>query len=301
MSALVTLGEGLGILRTVGTGSIAQLGTLAVSTGGAEGNVAIGAARLGTTARWLGRVGDDGLGRRVVRELRAEGVHVTAIVDASAATGALIKETPQQGRTRVTHLRTASAGSRLTVDDLRMLALEAGDVLHLTGITPALSETSRDAVFRALDLADAAGATISYDVNHRRGLWSEATAAPVHRAIAHRAQVVFAGEDELPLLGTDPTVFPEFLLKRGEHGATAYLDGATHDVAAVPVTVVDTVGAGDAFVAGYLSARLAGASVTERLELAVFCGARACTEDGDWEGAPYANDLQHRQDDPVQR
>jgi 2-dehydro-3-deoxygluconokinase len=304
MPALVTFGEGLGILRTRGVGSVAQLGTLVVSTGGSEGNVAIGASRLGTPVRWLGRIGADGLGRRVARELRAEGVQVIDIVDPSAPTGALIKESPAPGRTRVTHLRAGSAGSRLNADDMLMLALEPGDILHVTGITAALSDSARAALLRALDLADEAGATISYDVNHRRGLWSDADAAPVHRSLAERAAIVFAGEEELPLIGGDPTAFPhpcEVIVKRGERGATAYISGATHEVAAVPVAVVDTVGAGDAFVAGYLSARLADAPIAQRLELAAFCGAQACTAEGDWEGAPFAGDLHRQQGDPVSR
>lgn len=139
---VVTLGEALGVLRTASLGSLAQLDTLAVGTGGAEGNVAVGLARLGTPVTWLGRVGDDGLGRRVARELRAEGVDVVAIVDGGAPTGLLLKETPVPGRTLVTYHRAGSAGSRLEPADLDGLDLAAGDILHLTGITPALDRKS---------------------------------------------------------------------------------------------------------------------------------------------------------------
>ncbi|AYF98390.1 sugar kinase [Protaetiibacter intestinalis] len=301
---LVTLGEALGVLRTPGIGTLARLDTLTVGTGGAEGNVAIGAARLGAAVTWIGRVGDDGLGQRILRELRAEGVEVRAAVD-TAATGLLLKETPTPGRTRVTYHRAGSAGSRLSPADLDGLALGAHDILHLTGITPALSVSAAAAVRHAAELARAAGATVSYDVNHRAALWAPAEAVPVHRELVALADIVFAGDDEARLvLGSDsrdPEVLArglaalgprEAVVKLGEAGAVALVDGRLLRRDAIPVpTVVDTVGAGDAFVAGYLAERLAGAPPEERLALAVATGAAACLHPGDWEGAPTRAEL----------
>ena len=289
------------MLRTTELGSLAQLSQLAVGTGGAEGNVAIGLARLGVPVTWLGRVGDDGLGRRVTRELRAEGVDVVAIVDEDAATGLLLKESPQPGTTLVTYHRTGSAGSRLTPGDLAALPLEQGDVLHLTGVTPALSASARDTVFAALDLADAVGATISYDVNQRSKLWSAAEAAPVHQAIAARADLLFASEDELPLLGG--VTAAEFVVTRGAGGASTVRDGQRTEQAAITLqTVVDTVGAGDAFVAGYLAELVAASPIAQRLLTAVQTGAAACLHPGDWEGAATrANLARTATADPVHR
>nr|WP_155842993.1 sugar kinase [Agromyces luteolus] len=313
----MTLGEGLGVLRTRGLGSLAHESDLVVGTGGAEGNVAIGLARLGAPVTWLGRVGDDGLGTRVVRELRAEGVHVVAPVDA-AATGLLIKETPTPGRTAVTYHRAGSAGSRLSPGDLDLVDVGAFDLLHVTGITPALSSTARDAIDTAVDLARAAGVPVSFDVNHRSSLWPDtAAASAAYRSIATRAGLVFAGVDEAELVigqvGADASPADlaraiaelgpaEVVVKLGEQGAIALVDGEAHERTAVPVTVVDTVGAGDAFVAGYLAARLAGEGVDGRLDLAVRTGAAACTHPGDWEGFPTRRDLERRLgDDPVSR
>ncbi|RXZ46127.1 PfkB family carbohydrate kinase, partial [Agromyces binzhouensis] len=142
-----------------------------------------------------------------------------------------------------------------------------------------------------------------------------ADAAAVHRSLAARADLVFAGFDEAELLtglagataddlaraiaGLGPA---EVVVKLGEDGAIAFADGAAHERAAVPVTVVDTVGAGDAFVAGYLAARLAGQDVDGRLALGVRTGAAACTHPGDWEGFPTHRDLERDLGaDPVQR
>lgn len=301
---VVTFGEALGVLRTDQIGSLAHLGTLTVGTGGAEANVAIGLARLETAVTWLGRVGDDGLGRRVARELRAEGVEVVAIVDDEAPSGLLLKEAPSPGRTVITYHRGASAGSHLVPADLDALDLAAGDILHLTGITPALSASASDAVDRALDLADAAGATISYDVNHRSRLWGDRDAAATHRRIAARAQLVFAGEEEAELLapgGGGPSRWAaaiaalgptEVVIKRGAAGALALVDGTALTRQAVSIDlVVDTVGAGDAFVAGYLAERLAGRDLEIRLETALRAGAAACQHPGDWEGAPTRAEL----------
>ncbi|GGI44042.1 2-dehydro-3-deoxygluconokinase [Agromyces flavus] len=313
---VLTIGEGLGVLRTRGFGSLAHEPDLVVGTGGAEGNVAIGLARLGTPVTWLGRVGDDGLGTRVVRELRAEGVAVVAPVDPAAATGLLIKESPSPGRTVVTYHRAGSAGSRLSPSDLEPVDLEGFDLLHVTGITPALSASARAAIDAAVDGARAAGVRVSFDVNHRRSLWPDAAAAAeCYRSLASRADLVFAGDEEAALVtgladaapaalaraiaGLGPT---EVVVKLGDRGALALGDGAVAERPAVPVGVVDTVGAGDAFVAGYLAARLAGEPVAARLDLAVRTGAAACTHPGDWEGFPTRRDLDRRPgQDPVAR
>ncbi|GAA1059969.1 sugar kinase [Agromyces bracchium] len=314
---MLTLGEGLGVLRTRGLGTLAHESDLVVGTGGAEGNVAIGLARLGAPVTWLGRVGDDGLGTRVVRELRAEGVTVIAPTDA-AATGLLIKETPAPGRTAVTYHRAGSAGSRLSPADLDLVDVGDFDLLHVTGITPALSATTHEAIDAVVDLARAAGVPVSFDVNHRSTLWGDpAAASAAYRSIAARADLVFAGVDEAELVtgraGTDASPADlaraiaelgpvEVVVKLGEAGAIALVDGEVHERAAVPVTVVDTVGAGDAFVAGYLAARLAGEDDDARLDLAVRTGAAACTHPGDWEGFPTRRELERRLgDDPVSR
>lgn len=301
---IVTLGEALGVLRTREVGTLAVLSELAFGTGGAEANVAIGASRLGAAAVYIGRVGADSVGQRIARELRAEGVDARLTVDHDAATGMLIKESPRPGQTDVTFYRTGSAGSRISPADLEALELRSEDILHVTGILPALSQSGRATLERALDLADAAGATISFDVNHRSKMWTNAEAAPVYRATAKRAAIVFAGEDEALLLGDLASLgIAEFVLKRGERGAATTIKGQTFSVDAVRITPVDTVGAGDAFVAGYLAARLEGATVPERLELAAHCGALACLHPGDWEGGPTRAEIAAfaSRADPVRR
>jgi 2-dehydro-3-deoxygluconokinase len=313
MKPVVTLGETMGLFRAGSVGSLAQVSDFVLGIGGAESNVAIALSRLGTPARWVGRVGDDSIGRRVLRELRAEGLDVRGIIDPSAATGVMIKEQRTNDSTRVQYYRSESAGSRLAVDDLAEADIQNAALLHVTGITPALSVSATQAILEAISLAREAGVPVSFDVNHRSSLWAT-DPAPLYREIASRADIVFAGEDEARLLFpgvTAPDALAEsiaglgpgqVIIKRGEAGCSALIEGARYARAAIVVRAVDTVGAGDAFVAGYLAELLAELPVEERLTTAVTLGAFACLNPGDWEGFPRRDELTLLSaSEPVQR
>lgn len=300
--AVVTLGETMGLMRAASVGSLEHVSDFRLHIGGAESNVAIGVARLGRPAVWMGRVGDDGIGRRVLRELRGEGVTLHATVDETARTGLMLKETPRAGSTRVLYYRAGSAGSRLNAADLDLAAIASAGVLHVTGITLALSESAEHAVHAAIDAAVAAGIPVSFDVNHRPSLWGARDAAPVYRRVAERAEIVFAGEEEAELLvgpGTPEQLAAavaalgpaQAIIKLGDRGCVASIDGETLAAAAEPITPLDTVGAGDAFVAGYLVALLDGLPAPDRLQLGTRCGAFACLGPGDWESLPRRADL----------
>ncbi|MFD1660644.1 sugar kinase [Streptomyces caeni] len=301
---LVTLGETMGLLTTTGEGPLRHQRTLELGTGGAESNVAIGAARLGAPAAWIGRVGDDEIGRLVLASLRAEGVDTSAVrEDAGAPTGLMLKTRRTAVDRRVTYYRRGSAGSRLSPEDVGESLVLGAAVLHVTGITPALSASARDAVEYAVRLARENGVPVSLDVNYRATLWSRHEARSCLVPLARQADVLFAGEDEAALLGAcgDHAALAtglarlgpsEVVVKRGPHGAYALADGVAHATAAIPTTVIDPVGAGDAFVAGYLAERIAGAPMARRLRTAAICGAAACAVRGDWEGAPERSELE---------
>jgi 2-dehydro-3-deoxygluconokinase len=288
---------------------VAELGRLetassaALRTGGAEGNVAIGLARLGIQVQWLGRVGDDAAGRRVVRDLRAEGVTVSEVVDPAMPTGLMVKERPSAGETSVVYYRAGSAGSLLCEADVDRLDIPSADLLHVSGVSTALSESSLRAIDRAVDIAQRAGVRVSFDVNHRARLWGGRDPAPIYRSLVQGANIVFAGDNEAAILAPHAADSAEraerlaalgpseVVIKRGVGGCLAWIEGTVTAVPAVSVNVVDTVGAGDAFVAGYLAEWLEGATIERRLYTAVMCGALACTVEGDWEGAPRRDDL----------
>jgi 2-dehydro-3-deoxygluconokinase len=295
--SVVTLGESLGLLVASRIGRLELVPTMDLGFGGAESNVAVGLARLGVPVTWMGRLGDDALGRLIERQLRAEGVNAAATHDPTAPTALMLKERPAVGSSAVSYYRAGSAGSRLAPEHLDVARIREARILHITGITAALGAGPRAALDAAIDAAIDGGTIVSFDVNHRSRLWSHATAAFAYREIAARADVVFAGDDEAELLTGErepaaqaaaiielgPT---QAIVKLGAEGAYALADGHAMEQPAFPVHAVDTVGAGDAFVAGYLAELLAGASLNERLRTAAACGAIACTAPGDWEAAP---------------
>jgi len=300
---VLTLGEPLVALMAVEGGSLADAGTFRRHVAGAETNLAIGLARLGVRAGIVARVGDDGLGTAILRRLRAEGVDVDGVtVEAGAATGLLVRERRAFGPSEVLYRRTGSAGSRLSPADLEGSGgLRGARWLHVTGITPALSASALAAVEAAIDAAKAADATVSFDVNLRRRLWSEAEAAPVLQRLARRADVVLGDPDELALAsGTDDAVagllaagVRTVVTKLGADGVRARTtDGEDLQVAAPPVRAVDPVGAGDAFCAGFIAARLDGQGVETALRWGVGCGAAVVSVDGDIDGLPTRPELE---------
>jgi 2-dehydro-3-deoxygluconokinase len=313
MNPVVTVGESMGLFRAASVGSLTHVSDFALGIGGAEGNVAIALARLGTPVRWVGRVGADPIGRRVLRELRAEGIEVVGIVDPDAATGIMVKEQRTADATRVQYYRAGSAGSRLNPEDLAGAGIANASLLHVTGITPALSASARAAVHEAIAIASGAGVPVSFDINHRVALWQE-DPAPVYREIAAESDIVFAGDDEARILFPDaktPLALAhavaelgprQVVIKLGEAGCVAVVDGVEYQRSAVPIRAVDTVGAGDAFVAGYLAELLAGLPIGDRLTTAVTLGAFACLNSGDWEGFPTRDELGLlSRSEPVQR
>jgi 2-dehydro-3-deoxygluconokinase len=300
---LLAVGETMALLTAAEVGRLRHASSLTLGVAGAESNVAIGAQRLGCPAAWVGRVGDDELGELVVSRIRAEGVDVGGVVrDPGAPTSLMLKERRTAAMVRVTYYRRHGPGARLEPGDLDPARVAAAGVLHLTGITPALSDSALATVEHAVALAREAGVPVSFDLNYRSALWPPERAAAVCRDLAGRVDLVFAGDDEAELLGLtgDPADLARGLaglgsghavVKLGERGAVAAVDGRVHAVDPVPVQAVAPVGAGDAFVAGYLAELLAGRPVPERLATAAACGAFAVTVPGDWEGLPSRDEL----------
>lgn len=295
---IITLGETMAVFASERVGPLWPGSTLRVSIAGAESNVAIGAARLGARSAWIGRVGADEFGTLILRQLRAEGVDDRFVVrDPAAPTGVMFKHRRTMATTAVTYRRAGSAGSRLAPEDIDEHTIGIAEVLHVTGITPALSASARSAVFDAVDTARSAGTLVSFDPNHRSQLWDDEEALHVYTDLTRRCDVLLAGEDEAAMLAgaAEPATMAAHLrrfgpstviIKRGAHGIVADVDGTLTVVPAVPVDVVDPVGAGDAFAAGYLTAVVRGADPATALEVGVRLGAWSVGAEGDWEGLP---------------
>lgn len=303
VAELCTLGETMGLFTASEVGPLRNGAPATIGIGGAESNVAIGVRRLGHSAEWISRVGADPLGALILRELRAEGVDIDHVrVDPEAPTGIMIKVRRTAASSDVRYLRAGSAASRLSPEDLPENFLAGARILHLTGITPGLSASARAAAEKAVGEAKRCGVTVSFDVNYRARVWKNVDPAPCLREFVAAADVVFASEHEAALLVGEgepatsaarlATLGPRtVVIKRGEQGCLASVDGEIFAEPALRVPVVDTVGAGDAFVAGFLVGWLEGRPVPEILTLANLCGAFAVAAPGDWEGLPTRAEL----------
>ncbi|MFJ6194643.1 sugar kinase [Micromonospora sp. NPDC092111] len=288
---VVTVGESMVVLSPDPAGSLERADRLGVSVGGAESNVATGLAGLGHRAGWVSRVGDDPFGRRVLRHVAAAGVDTSLVsVDPDAPTGVYLKD-PSPGGTAVHYYRAGSAASRLGPQVLDDPGLAGVRLLHLSGVTAALSPSCAALVRRAVTDRPLPAARVSFDVNHRARLWPADVAAPVLRRLADRADVVLVGLDEARALWgvADPGAVRDLLpgpelvvVKDAEVGATALpRTGPAVFVPALRVPVREPVGAGDAFAAGYLSGLLRGLDPQRCLRLGHLCAAPTLTVPGD--------------------
>jgi 2-dehydro-3-deoxygluconokinase len=213
-----------------------------------------------------------------------------------------VKERRTDTATRVWYYRKDSAGSRFAIGDVPDAVWNTATLLHVTGITPALSASAAKATVHYMEHARALGVPVSVALNYRRALWTAQDARSVYRTLISLADLVFGGPDEAAIAigdGTPPELAArlcdmgpaEVIIKLAAEGAYALVDGREYQAPAVPVPVVDAVGAGDGFVAGYLADRLAGRSPEERMQTATAVGAFACTVAGDWEGLPRRDEL----------
>ena len=298
---LTTLGEALVVMDPVSRGPLRHVSGFEKNLGGAELNVAVGLSRLGHRAGWAGRLGDDEFGKEILAFARGEGVDVSRTsLDSEASTGLYFKEWRALGQLRVYYYRAGSAASRMRFDELDLEYLLSGEILHLTGITAALSESCYDLIERLLSAANERGVRVSFDVNVRRLLFEGRDPRKVLGPLAARADLLFLSDDEADLLfgGSDPDslkearrdIRAETVVVHHAKGAFAVEESGVSAKAAYPVKVVDTVGAGDAFVAGFLSGRLRGWSTEECLDMANACGACAVTVPGDLKGLPTAEE-----------
>jgi 2-dehydro-3-deoxygluconokinase len=273
---LIAVGETMVMITPAHAEPLATANELRLHVGGAESNVAMHAAALGIPCAWVSAVGDDALGERVRREVAQRGVDVGwVVVDAEAPTGVYFKD-PGRG---VLYYRRGSAASRMGARSIASVPLEEAELVHVSGITPALSADCADLMDALIDRVAGSRAVLSFDVNHRASLWGPGVAAPTLRALARRTDLVFVGLDEAQVLWGCETpadvraLLPEparLVVKDGDVGATEFErrpagDDAETFLPAIPTVVVEPVGAGDAFAAGYLAALLSGASSADRL------------------------------------
>ncbi|MFQ3790179.1 sugar kinase [Halomonas sp. A29] len=302
---VLAFGEAMALFVAETPGALAEVECFRRGIAGADTNVAIGLARLGFRVGWLSRVGSDGFGTYVRRKLETEGLDCRYLSDDPAhATGLVFKERAEGGADpSVEYFRRGSAASHLSPEDAAQVDFTAARHLHATGIPPALSASCRELTGHMLDRARAHGATISFDPNLRPSLWSsEAEMRETLNALATKADWVLPGLAEGRLLtGRDtPRDIAGFYLERGAQAVFLKLGpegayyrgvlGGQEMETTLPgfhvERVVDTVGAGDGFAAGVVSALLDGLSPQAAARRGNLIGAQAVQVQGDMEGLP---------------
>jgi sugar/nucleoside kinase (ribokinase family) len=306
MFDVVTLGEAMVLFAAEEPGALEQVRRFSKRTAGAETNVAIGLARLGMRVGWQSRLGDDSMGRFLLAELRREGIDCTQVVcDAAQRTGFMFKgRRDDGGDPAIEYHRSGSAASRLLPEAVDAAWVGSARHLHVTGVFPALNAGTLAATQRAIASIHEAGGTVSFDPNLRPALWpSAAVMCETLNALAAHCDWVLPGLAEgLALTGqAEPARIAAFyrergaklvVVKLGAAGAWYHGDAGNGHVPAAPVAqVVDTVGAGDGFAVGLISALLEGRSVHAAVQRGAWIGARAVQVRGDTEGLPTRAEL----------
>lgn len=301
---LVTFGESMILFNPDSNGALRYVHTFNKSIAGAESNVAIALSRLGNSTGWFSRLGNDEFGRYIASIIRGEGVDVSRVkMDNEHNTGLLFKERFANSNPNIYYYRKESAASYFSDEDIDEEYIKNAKILHITGITPALSERTRKATFRAIKIAKENDVLVSFDPNIRLKLWSVEEARSVLLEIAKQADIIFPGIDEgKMLLGTeDEKEIAQYFLnngadkvavKLGKKGCYTtdgeekiYVDGYAVE------KMEDSVGAGDGFAAGFLSGILRNLSLKECGQWANGVGAMAVLVHGDMEGFPTLNQL----------
>jgi dehydrogluconokinase len=302
---ILSFGETMAMFVAEQNGELAEVGQFHKRIAGADSNVAIGLSRLGFKVAWLSRVGDDSLGRFVIDTLAKEGLDCSHVaIDNLHPTGFQLKSRTEDGSDPVVeYFRRGSAASHLSPQSIMPELLNARH-LHATGIPPALSSTAREMSVDLMTRMRKAGRSVSFDPNLRPSLWaSEQQMITEINRLAALAHWVLPGLSEGRLLTgfEDPADIAAFYLdqgaeavaiKLGPHGAyyRTHLDQGF--VAGVPVaTVVDTVGAGDGFAVGMISALLENLSFADAVKRANWVGSRAVQSRGDMEGLPTRSEM----------
>ncbi len=304
---VITFGEAMMLLVADRPGPLEQAQAFYKRTAGAETNVAIGLARLGLKVGWASRLGTDSMGRYLLAAMRGEGIDCSHVIcDATQKTGFQFKGKVIDGSDpQVEYHRQGSAASHMGVADIDEAWLLSARHLHATGVFAAISATTLPAARKTMEIMRAAGRSVSFDPNLRPTLWAS---TDVMRAaindLATLADWVLPGlEEGLILTGeSTPEGVARFYRQRGARlvvvklgAAGAWFDSdsaGTGHVPGFPVNeVVDTVGAGDGFACGVISALLDGLSVPEAVKRGAWIGARAVQVLGDSEGLPTRAEL----------
>lgn len=306
MKSVITIGEAMGLFVANEVGPLEEIDNYTRYTAGAEMNVAIGLSRLGFDVHYATQFGEDPVGRYVKNSMDKLNIGTDYIYfTPEYTTGLMIKEKVLTGDPKVASFRKNSAASKFSKDLLKDVDFSKFDHVHLAGIFLALSETTKEVSHYFVDMAKQHNTTITFDPNLRPGLW-KSTEDMVQgiNEIAVKCDTVLPGVEEGKILtGSDvPEEIANYYLEKGVKTVIvklgpdgAYVKQQNQEGITVPgfkvEEVVDTVGAGDGFAVGVISALLEGLTVAEAAKRGNAIGALQVMSPGDNDGLPTREQL----------
>lgn len=303
MFDVMTIGESMVVFAPTENTTIRYAHTMAKRVAGAESNMAIGLSKLGKKVGWFSRIGNDSFGDYIMHELGGHGVDTSSVIVCDELpTGIMFKEPTIDNETNVYYYRKGSAASAMSKSDLPFEQIAQTKILHITGITPALSSSCSEAIFEIVHFAKRNHVKICFDPNLRLKLWSKEEAKETLSKLLALSDIVLLGDDEAHLLleTREPELIisklkslgvSQIAIKLGEKGAVVSDGNETYNIAPFPANVVDSIGAGDAFNAGFLYGILENKSIKESGENGAIMGACAVSTMGDVEGLPKKSQL----------
>ncbi|WP_339147417.1 MULTISPECIES: sugar kinase [unclassified Sutcliffiella] len=303
---IITWGETMVCFTPLHGDRLEQAPYLAKTIGGAETNTAIGLARLGKKAGWISGLGDDPFGHFIQKVVRGEGVDIEMVKFSNdLPTGVMFKDMASRESVHVHYYRKPSAAASIVLTEEHFTYLKKAKRVHLTGILPALNVCMQRECLRLIKWCAREGIPVSFDVNLRQKLWDVKEAKSFFEEIYAYLDILFLGDTEACLCSGEENLEEAvsyfrkrlktsgvLIVKKGEFGASAYQGERSLHSDSVPGTmVVDTVGAGDGFNAGFLYGVLEGYSLEDCLEMGNWCGAMIVSRLGDYQGAPTLEEM----------
>lgn len=304
MLDVITIGDGMIAMCPEKRGPIIFSNTFERKIGGAELNVAIGCSRLGLKTGWISRIGNDDFGKYILKTVRGEGVDISQVKQVDGYnTSVYFREVLADGASRSFYYRSNSPTETLNIEDIDEDFFKNSKILHITGVLPSINEHNRKIILEAIEIAKKYNLTISFDPNIRLKMWTKEEARNFINKILLSVDILLVGDEEIEILLGHSDIdkgikdFHDYgirtvVVKRGPKGAIASDGKNIYEVDGIkPRALVDTVGAGDGFAAGFLSGVIKGETLEETVEFANAVGSIVVGVEGDNEGLPYYEDV----------
>ena len=301
---VITIGDAMIAMCPKQKGPIIFCNTFERKLGGAELNVAIGCARLGIQSGWISRLGNDDFGKYILKTTRGEGIDISEVklVD-EYPTSVYFREVLADGSSRSFYYREKSPTSTMRNEELNEEYIKQAKILHITGVFPSITKNNQEIILEAVKLAKKHKLTVSFDPNIRLKMWTKEEAKAYIEKILPHVDILLIGDEEIEILLGDTTIedaiktfhecgIEKVIVKKGSKGAIASDGKNVYEVDAIkPKALVDTVGAGDGFAAGFLTSVIKGKTLEECVKFANAVGSLVVGVEGDNEGLPFYDDV----------